>query len=279
VLRRIIISSLFFTIAALSLLVYSLFNKPSKTAYQIPVPIIASPTPFDPFPYNPPAITRSRSYRTILVGDSMVAALGLNAEPLRQALLLYYPDHEFVNYNYGFPSTNILSLPDRLSIETTSQGRNYQSILSQGFDLIIIESFAYNPLSEMSLLDGLEKQNEVLENTVLELIRKHPESAIAFLTTIAPNKDLFVKNVYDLSDAERLLWVEERVAYIKNHIRFAKDKNIPLIDVYKQSLTETGDGDIKYINPDDNIHPSNEGVDLIVKTIAQFIYDNQIFPE
>ena len=278
-LRKTIISSLFFTVLILFLLVYNHFNKSSKTTYQIPVTTIALPTPFVRFPYNPPTIARSRSYRTLIVGDSMVAAFGLNAEPLRQALLSYYPDHEFVNYNYGFPSTNILSLPDRLSTVTTSQGSTYESIISQGFDLIIIESFAYNPLSEMSLLEGLEKQNEVLENTVSELIKRRPESVIAFLTPIAPNKGNFAKNVYDISDAERLRWIEERVAYINNHIKFAKDKNIPLIDVYKQSLTENGDGDIKYINPDDNIHPSNEGVDLMVKTIAQFIYDNKIFPE
>ncbi len=278
-LRKTIILALFITAVILFLLFYNQFDKSSKTTYQIPIPTTALPTPFNPFPYNPPTIARSRSYRTLLVGDSMVASFGPNAEPLRRTLLSYYPDHEFVNYNYGFPSTNILSLPDRLTTATISQGRTYQSILSQGFDLIIIESFAYNPLSEMSLFDGLQKQNEVLENTVSELIKKHPESVIAFLTPIAPNRDIFAKNVYDLSDVERLLWIEERVAYIKNHIKFAKDKNIPLIDIYTQSLTENGDGDTKYINPDDNIHPSDEGVDLMAKTIAQFIYDNQIFPE
>jgi hypothetical protein len=279
VLRKTIVSSFLFIAAILFLLVYSSLGKPSNTSYQIPIPTVATPTPFDPFPYSSPEIPRSQSYRTLLVGDSMVAAFGLNAEPLRQALLSYYPDNEFVNYNYGFPSTNILSLPERLTTETVSLGHSYQSILSQGFDLIIIESFAYNPLSEMSLLGGLEKQNEVLEIVVLELIKKQPETVIAFMTPIAPNKTSFAKNVYDLSSAERLLWVEERVAYINNHIKFAKDNNIPLIDVYEKSLTDNGDGDVKYINPDDNIHPSNEGIDLMAKTIAQFIFEHQIFPK
>ncbi len=121
-LRKTIISSLFFTAVILLLFVYNNFDKSSNNTYQIPIPTIALPTPFNPFPYNPPIIARSRSYRTLIVGDSMVAAFGLNAEPLRQALLSYYPDHEFVNYNYGFPSTNILSLPDRLSTLTTSKG-------------------------------------------------------------------------------------------------------------------------------------------------------------
>jgi len=276
--RKTIVSSLLFIAVILFLLVYQHFNESTKIVYRAPIPTIAAPTPFDPFPYNPPEIPHSQSYRTLLVGDSMVAAFGLNAEPLRQVLLSYYPDNEFVNYNYGFPSTNILSLPDRLSKETVSLGQTYQSILSQGFDLIIIESFAYNPLSEMSLLDGLEKQNEILETVVLKLIKKRPETVIAFMTPIAPSKSTFAKNVFDLSDAERLLWVEERVSFIKNHIKFAKDNNIPLIDVYEKSLTENGDGDTKYINSDDNIHPSNEGIDLMAKTIAQFVFEHQIFP-
>jgi hypothetical protein len=277
VIKKATVSSLLFITVISFLIVYEHFNK-SDNVNKIPIPTTFPPTPFDPFPYNPPTIPRSRSYRILLVGDSMIAALGLNTEPLRQALIDYYPDNEFVNYNYGFPSTNILSLPDRLEKNTISQGKTFQSILSHGFDLIIIESFAYNPLSEMSLLDGLKKQNEILENIVSNLIKVRPDVVIAFMTPIAPNKNNFAKNTYDLSDDERLLWIEEREAYIKNHIKFAKDKNIPLIDVYEKSLTENGDGNVVFINPDDNIHPSRKGIELMVKTTAKFIYENQIFP-
>src|SRR5258708_24107958 len=76
---------------------------------QIPT---SSPTPIaNPFPYKIPKIPSKRSYLTFLVGDSIIAALGLNDNGLREDLIKYYPDHEFVNYNYGFPSTNIESLP------------------------------------------------------------------------------------------------------------------------------------------------------------------------
>ncbi|HKC04715.1 MAG TPA: hypothetical protein VKC54_02495, partial [Patescibacteria group bacterium] len=105
----------------------------------------------NPFPYKIPVIPNKQSYLTFLVGDSMVAALGANDDGLRQNLIKYYPGHEFVNYNYGFPSTNIESLPDRLEKGVTFDGKDYQSILSQGFDLIILESFAYNPLSQYPL--------------------------------------------------------------------------------------------------------------------------------
>ncbi len=112
-------------------------------------------TPFAPFPYNRPTITKKQSYLTYLVGDSNIEALGVNANDLRLKLLAHYPNNEFVNYNYGFGSTNILTLPARLTTETTYKNSTFPPILKQGFDLIIIESFAYTPLSEYSLTEGL----------------------------------------------------------------------------------------------------------------------------
>src|SRR3989344_7531054 len=116
---------------------------------------IPTPTIFQPFPYRLPKVTISRAYRTMLVGDSMVDSLGLNANLLRQHLIEYYPDHEFVNYNYGFGATSIETLPDRLNKGSIYLDQNYLAILSQGFDLIIIESFGYNPLSQLNEGEGL----------------------------------------------------------------------------------------------------------------------------
>ncbi|OGM10019.1 hypothetical protein A2159_01660 [Candidatus Woesebacteria bacterium RBG_13_34_9] len=99
------------------------------------------------------------------------------------------------------------------------------------------------------------------------------------MVTISPNKTFFAKGVYNLSGKERLQWAQERISYIEAVIRYAQEKEIPLINVYEKSLTPTGDGNLKYINPDDYIHPSAEGVDLISKTIAEFIFSNNFFPQ
>lgn len=40
-----------------------------------------------------------------------------------------------------------------------------------------------------------------------------------------------------------------------------------------------GDGDLRYINDGDDIHPSALGVDFISEEIGDFIYDNKILPE
>ena len=90
----------------------------------------------DPYPYKIPPIPKKRSYLTLLAGDSMLASLGVNANPLRLKLISYYPDNEFVNYNYGFPSTNIETLPERLQSETLDRGTKYQAILNMNIDLI-----------------------------------------------------------------------------------------------------------------------------------------------
>jgi len=231
------------------------------------------------FPYQRPQIPAKRSYLTFLVGDSMIAALGKNANQLRMYLIALYPTHEFVNYNYGFSSTNILSVPDRLNNQTTYLGETFPPINDQTFDLIIFESFSYNPLSQYPLSEGLQKQTDILDISIKAVIARHPGSVVAIMVPIAPSEEFFAKKVVNPTSEARKQWVDERVAYIKNAIDFAQKNNIPLINVYEKSLTADGKVDLKYINPSDYIHPSKEGIKLISKTIADYIYQNHIFPE
>jgi len=247
-------------------------NRQKNLITQRPSP---TPTPFNPFPYSLPKIPSSRSYKTVLVGDSMVEALGPNANLLRLHLIEHYPTH----YNYGFGATNIKTLPERLTKNTSYNGQNFPSILSQGYDLIIIESFSYNPLSESSVEKDISKHIQILDDSIRQIIRTRPNLAVALMVTIAPNKALFAKGVYDLSSEDRIRWAQERISYIEAVIKYANEKGIPLINVYEKSLTPKGDGDLKYINRDDHIHPSAEGVDLISRTIADFIFSKKLFPE
>lgn len=258
-----------------------------KIRYSLPVEVLGTPavfnpsTPlrtFSPYPYKIPSIPVKRSYLTVLVGDSMTHLLGENAPRLREYLIERYGAHEFVNYNYGFGATNILSLPERLNNQTEYLGTTHPAILSQDFDLILIESFGHNPLSEFPLEEGLKKQEEILDQSVRTIIKAKPNSVIAFLTPIAPSREFYAKGVVDLSAEARGIWVDERVAYIKNHVKFAKDRGILVIDVYSASLDKEGRADRRYIAKD-NIHPSPAGVNLIANTIANFVFENKIFPE
>jgi len=226
--------------------------------------------------YQFPRIAPVEAYTIILVGDSMTKALGPNTDSLRKYLSLHYPDKVFGIFNYGIGSTNILSLQERLKDYTFDLEQLHPPILEREFDLIIIESFGHNPLSQFPLGEGLKKQSEVLDRAVESLITTHPESGIVFLATIAPSRLTYGQGAVELTEEQRKNWVEERIAYIENHIQYANLHNIPLINVYQASLNSLGKVDMIYVNPDDNIHPSGEGIDLISREIAEFIFQNHL---
>lgn len=217
----------------------------------------------------------SPDYRVAFVGDSMTEYLG-NFDELRSYLRKYYPNKKFLLLNYGFSSTNILSVPDRLEKATDHSGRIFEPINDIPFDLILIESFGNNPLSEYSITEGLKKQTEVLDKIINILTQKHPKSSIVFVATISPSKERYGEGVLNLLPEEKKRWVDERIAYIKNHINYAKAHNIPLINIFEKSLDQKGDGNINYLNSNDYIHPSPTGIYFISQQIAAFIYKNKL---
>lgn len=239
--------------------------------------ILPTPTSYQ-FPYKNPVIPKNRSYRMIIAGDSIVNSLGANANVLREDLISYYPDSEFVTYNYGYPSTNVLSLYQRLTQTTNDGAKDNQAILTQQFELIIIESFGNNPLSQFPLAEGLQKQDDELERSVKAILAEKPNAAIAFLTPIALDPVNYARGTVALSSEVRKQWVAERVSYIDNHRKFAERLGIPVIDVYKASLKPDGTVDRSYIS-DDFVHPSKKGIELISKSISDYIFTNKIFPQ
>lgn len=181
--------------------------------------------------------------------------------------------------NYARGSTNILSVKEELSQKTTYWDSTFEPLLSRDFDLILVESFGYNPLSQFGVEGGIKRQTQALDELMKTLITTHRHSAIVFVATIAPNKENYARKVLlNASDSGRIKQAEERMAYIENHINYANSHNIPIINIYEKSLNSQRNGDLKYINPDDNIHPSFAGVDFIGHEIANFIYTNQILP-
>jgi lysophospholipase L1-like esterase len=225
--------------------------------------------------YAPPQIATASSYTLIFLGDSMTEALGENFDFLRLKLAKYYPKKVFGLFNYGFGSTNILSIQDRLDNSSTYLGKDFPAILDRYFDIILIESSGTNPLSEFSLAEGLQKQTTALDIMVAKIADTHPNSLIVFIATIAPSQ-FYGKGVVDLSPEIRIQWANERRAYIENHISYAKKHNIPLINVYEKTLDKNGVTISKYVNPGNYIHPSVAGVTLISQTIADYLYQNSI---
>ncbi len=215
-------------------------------------------------------------YTIVMVGDSMTEYLG-NSDELKGYLNEYWPDKAFEVLNYGFGSTNILSVYDRLT-KTTFNHRDFRPILDIDFDLILIESMGQNPLSQFPLQEGLQKQNEALDQIVQVIREKQPRAKIAFVATLATNKEDFGIGATNLNADQRKKWAEERDDYIKNHMQYAKSHNIPLIDIYDKSIDSQGSAKSIYINNVDHIHPSPTGVLLISKTIADGIHQFSLLP-
>lgn len=226
--------------------------------------------------FDPQAIKPKDSYTIVLVGDSMTDYLG-NLE-LESKLKKYYPKKELKIHNFSIGSTNILTLPDRLQNLTNFNGKISDPILNTDFDLIIIESFGHNPLLEKNWEDGFKKHNEILDQARRMIKDRRPKAKIVLLATIAPHIDRYAEGIANLATEERRKWAEQRSAYIKNHIDYAKRNKLPLINVYQKSLDSNGGGNIDLINTNDFIHPSVTGVEFINQQIADYIFNNRLLP-
>ncbi len=263
----------------------AVFSFQSKITPQQSIQPTPTPEKIKPFTmYHAPHIPKKSFYKIAMVGDSMTSEIGQHGGAISDKLNVLYKsvpgDQRILIDNYARPSTSVLSLSEQLNTKLTIGKDTYEPLLSQPYDLILIESFGYNPLSEYALQDGLKKQTQILEDTMTLLSNKYPSMAVIFVATIAPNKELYAKEILpQLTAADRLIEVEERNTYIKNHIAFAEAHGIPLIDIFDASLTKDGDGNLLYINPTDHIHPSFAGIDFIGQHIADAIYNSHILPE
>lgn len=242
--------------------------------------ITTQPTPTPtPLPkYVKPTLALKNEYTILLLGDSMTDYLRPHSQILINQLKVQYPDKDFNILNYGFGATNILSVISRLENQNEYVGEVHPPINNTDFDIIFIESFGYNPLSEHPIDEGLALQTSELQKVYMSLRETHPNSIMIFMATIAPNKKLFGTNVVDLSEEDRIRWADERISYINNHINFAIKYEIPLLNVFETSLDENNDGDLRYISKNDHIHPSAEGVHFIFGEISKFIIENQLLP-
>jgi len=254
-----------------------------KVARVIPT-LTPSPTPFIFRSYTAPVIEKKQVYTIVMIGDSMTAALGPHGGGLSEYINLLYKKNaqdpqRIIMDNFAI-SSNILAVNDQLNQKAAIGGYTFGPLLSEDFDLILVESYGYNPLSQFGIEGGLKQQNLALDALMKTLITTHPHAAIVFVATIAPNLENYAKKIQpDQSAEDRAKGVEERIAYIKNHIQYAISHNIPLINIFQKSLTENGDGNMIYINPTDDIHPSFVGVDFIGHEIGNFIHDNNILPQ
>lgn len=258
---------------------YYLSSNPKKLPnLQVQAPS-ASPTAVPFTTYKKPVIKKSDRYDIYLIGDSMMHAFGPRGGRFNESMSQAFPDDFFEISNYAEANQSILLLPERLNQEVQADhDLLLKPIIKGDPELIIIESFGYNPLSQLGITEGLKKQTEVLTQVMTTLTNKFPNTAIMFMATISPDKKTYGQKVTNSDADSRWAQAEERIEYINNHIKFALEHNIPLINAYEGSLDAQGNGKTQYINPDDNIHPSDEGLIYMGALMKDRIGEEKIFP-
>lgn len=237
--------------------------------------IEASPTA-TPTPISAPTRTARKNHFTIVVlGDSMVDTLGPDVANLAGRLKWTYPSVEFTVINHGVGAENIDSGLNRLTSGYSYLGQGRPAVLSQNPDIIVIESFGYNPYP---FEEGAIDRHWLQLATMVDTIRTQlPNSRIVIAATIAPNAEVFGDGAPGLSFSPE--GKREKVAtikrYIENAIGFAKSQKFPLADAFHASLDSDGNGRLAYINPGDHLHYSDAGRALFAQTLANTIVSNR----
>ncbi len=234
----------------------------------VPIVIKVTPQP-TPLPTPAPREARMSNVTIAILGDSMVDTLGKDLPELRSKLEATYPKTSFTLYNYGVGASNIEYGIKRITQDYEYLGVNIPSLASRKPDIVIIESFGYNPFPQD---DGaLERHWLALAHAVDTVRASVPEARVMIAATVAPNATVFGDGAPAVSFGNRDK--EECVAtikkYIENAIKFARSQRLPLADAYTPSLLVDGNGNLAYIDAGDHIHPSPAGRKLFADVVVQ----------
>ncbi|MBI3576471.1 SGNH/GDSL hydrolase family protein [Candidatus Gottesmanbacteria bacterium] len=238
----------------------------------------ATPTP-QPTPAPPPPMLRrakKNAFVVAVIGDSMIDTLGPDVANIEQKLQRTYPGVFFDVRNYGVGATNIDYGIQRLTTNYTYLGKSIPSLVSQHPDVVVIESFGYNPYPfDVGAMD----KHWLALATMVDTIRKNlPEAKIVIAATIAPNWDAFGDGAPGVSFSNQAKREHVTVVkrYLENAVGFAHSQGLPLADLYHPSLQADGNGKLVYINGGDHIHYSGEGRELFGHILAQTIVANKL---
>ena len=219
---------------------------------------------------------KKKSYTIALLGDSMVDTLGPDFPALKDKLRALYPTTNFTILNFGVGGTNIDYGLERVTNSYTYLGNPVPSVVSQRPDIVILESFGYNPYS---FDEGAIDKHWLAMAKVVDILKANiPGVKIVIAATIAPDAATFGDGAPGVAFAAQDKW--ERVdvikKYLDNAVKFAASQKLPLADAFHPSLDGDGNGKDVYINAGDHIHYSDAGRALVAQKIADTIVANKL---
>lgn len=238
-------------------------TEPTPTSTPTPQPTI-KPT-LTPTPTPRPIKTL---YKVAIFGDSMVDTMGQTLEYVEDSLKKKYPSINFGLYNYGQGSINVEQGIEKFSQQFSYSSRLFEPLPQLQADIIIIGSFAYNPLVPY------DRDKHWLALTRLIDEAEKTSAKIYLLAEIAPLRADFGRgpNGVNWSTQTRIAHSGQIVDQLENAASLAKIKNIPLINVFEKTFNKKKrEGYSDFISSSDGIHPSMKGhkvtADLIAETI------------
>ena len=182
-------------------------------------------------------------------------------------MMARYPTTKFKFYNYGIGSQNVVEGNKRFDVPLNYQTRSYPRINEIKADIIIISSFAYNPLYPYDKTTYLNALKDLITKS------KNTGAKVYLLAEIAPVKTGFGKGVGGVNWDEAK--TTEHVGLILQNldatVTLAAQTNTPLINAYKASQTDGKYGNELYVGSHDRIHPSVEGEEFMANIIAETI--------
>lgn len=237
----------------------------------------ASPTPtVTPTPKStssPPSPTTTLKpiktlYKIAIFGDSMVDTMGQTLEYVEDSLKRKYPNINFALYNYGQGSINVEQGLEKFNQQFSYSSRFFEPLPQLKADIIILGSFAYNPLvpySRDAHWLGLTKLIQEAEKT---------SAKVYLLAEVAPLRADFGRgpNGVSWNTQTRIEHSGKIIQQLENAIALSKISNVSLINVFERTYNrEKNEGKREYINFSDGIHPSVLGHKLTADLIAETI--------
>lgn len=238
-----------------------------------PMPTPA-PTPYVFTQYHNPLIPKKDHYTIFFVGDSMTEAMGPHPSLFSDLINAAYPTTRFVIDNYSVGGQNVTSLSQLLNTPKEFPNGMEKEALKRDFDILVIESFGHNPLSDFELTEGLSLQDRLLTKMMTTITRDHPQAVVIFLATIGPSDERYGDGLLNLTPELKAGYVRERKAYIENHIAYAQKHGIPLLNLYASGREADGTVKLSYLRESDHLHPSQEGIEWIQSELAKFVIEN-----
>lgn len=222
--------------------------------------IEASPSPtLTPTP-KPVIQTKQKSYTIAFLGDSMIDTMGPGLPAVKSKLTSVYGGTNFTLLNYGVGGTNIDYGVERITSDYQYLGNQIPSLASTHPDIVVLESFGYNPFP---VDNGIDRHWMALARAVDTLRAAIPNVKIIIAATIAPNTSVFGDGVLSWNAEQKAKKVSEINAYLESTIKFAQSQHLPLADAYHAS-----GGSTQYINGGDHIHYSDAGRALFASKVV-----------